>query len=74
MDAKMKTVAYALPHADLLKVRDGLRAGGYAVSYSRDAGTLVAKLDGLVICRALQMGSSWCLRAVPGLFNAEEAK
>lgn len=68
MDATMTTIAYTLPNAKLLEVKTGLLREGYEVEYDKHGGTLIAKLDGIVIVRALQTNKTWILRAVPGLF------
>ena len=71
MKMKMKTIAYAAPTKLVTQLAKDLRAGGYEVAKTPE--TLVAKMDGVEVCRALKMRSTWAIRAVDGLINAEQA-
>jgi hypothetical protein len=69
-----ETVAYALPGDMLNKMARDLKVQGYAVERDSQAGTLIAKLDGKPVLRAMQMGRGrpWMVRAVPGLITKKE--
>ena len=60
-----KTISYAMPTANIKALAKDLKAAGYEVAYDGKAGTMVAKLDGEDVARALQMGRGrpWSLRA-----------
>ena len=71
-EPNLKTVAYAIPTANITKLGKDLKAAGYEVIRDNSAGTFVAKADGEVVVRALQMGSGrpWMLRADPRVITA----
>lgn len=60
-----KTISYAMPTAQIKALVNDLKKAGYEVQYDSAAGTMVAKLDGEDVARALQMGRGrpWSLRA-----------
>lgn len=66
-ETNLKTVSYAMPTAHITKLGKDLKAAGYDVVRDNSAGTLVAKADGEVVVRAMQMGGgrAWLLRADP---------
>lgn len=70
----MKTIAFALPTANITALSKNFVKEGYAVNLDKQAGTMVVKLDDRVVARALQMGRGrpWSLRAVDGLLTPVE--
>jgi len=75
MKTTFVTIGYCIPTDQILQIRNDLIDAGYDVVYSKQAGTLVAKMDNTIMARASQMGHiGWSLRAVPGLFTTDKTK
>lgn len=66
-----ETIAFALPSPILNKLARDLRKAGYTVERDAKAGTMLAKLDGRDVLRAIQAGHGrpWIVRAVVGLIT-----
>lgn len=69
----LKTIGYSFPTKQITQMSKDFKAAGYEVNLDKQAGTMVVKLDGRVMARALQIRTVWCLRAVDGLLTPVEA-
>lgn len=63
MNKHFKTISYAMPTPNIKALAKDLKAGGYDVEYSSKDGKMVAKMDDMVVARAMKMGRAWFLRA-----------